>query len=443
MRTSRILRRFQPARAITLATIFALSISSISTSLFAGDAATTGLSKLVRDARQLEKNGKLEEALDRYQEAVLLLPENRTLRSRMKRSRSKLAKSKYDAAKKALAEDDSQAAKKALVESWALVPTRRTRDRLRKLGYREHRGAWRSSIEIDKFENAEETREADARNRLGLDNKFRVVRSDHFRVLTNLPEGRQWDRWLAPVMKVMESQLAHYSEMFRGDVDLHAAREGLDVVFFHTDDDYRDYLRARRIQFSFTTAGFYSSSDRACFFYRNANYAKVWPILLHELTHELSDLLLGAGRVAWISEGLAQYYESAIVHKNHSLTVGRPHHRRLSALRLRAAKNESLSVEQILRTRSVHHAVAHGEGRSSDVYATMWGVTYFLLHSSIENRTKLIDGLRFERLAWKESQGPTTARKIYVEILNGSDSDREKLELEYEQFIKKVRLTKN
>ena len=30
-----------------------------------------------------------------------------------------------------------------------------------------------------------------------------------------------------------------------------------------------------------------------------------------------------------------------------------------------------------------------------------------------------------------------------IEILNGSDSDREQLELEYEQFIKKVRLTKN
>ncbi len=371
---------------------------------------------LRRSERLLSKD--IDGALYYAREAVLLAPEHPQAAVQWQKVAAKAAKAKFEAAKKALKSGEKEKAVELLLESFALFELPEVASELRRLKYVQHLGSWYPKEAIPGLERAENENEQQIRARLEIASReFRKLRTSHFRVFTNMPEGGEWDAWLGPVLIVLESHYQKFSWIFVGETDRAAAEKGFTVVFFRDHAAYNDYLARKRIGFSFPTAGFYSHELESAFFFRDPNYGTLWPVLLHEVTHQLCrEYLHAATRVTWVSEGVAQYFQAARVEKDYTITVGCPLGKALLDLRGGYCLDEARYVpaEAIFRATAVDDPRLRCSVRQA--YAQMWAWVYFFLHQSTAHRQTFLACLREERDAIARSDW-TDPHILYIETL--------------------------
>jgi len=391
----------------------------------------------LRRARALQREGRCEAALSLARRALFLKPDSPAIRALVGRLAQKAAFSKIKEAQKALARKDREKARTLLVRSYEIRPSSRAASLMKKLGYYRYRGRWRTNDEIGRFEEEERRRESEIKKRLRLGEEFRVLRTDHFRFLTDLPRKREWDKWLNPNMKILESLFRAYREIFPGMTDPRAGEEGLNVIFFKDENGYRNYLAANNIRFGFRTVGFYSSGRGASFFYRDANRPTDRRVLLHEVPHQLNDQALHGATVTWINEGIAQYFEVAIIKNDYRLTVGRLHPSCFSELRT-GGLNEGnyVPAEKLFRARSVDSLA--GQGYSvHQVYSEMWGWAYFFLHSTEKRRLALLDAIRKEQEVRSGAGGwAGPLADLYITTLREHGMEPSALDGPFKKFIR-------
>ena len=414
------------------------------------------LRALVTKAKKLDKEKKYRSALEAIQQVHSVLPEEPTVKRMVVRLARKLAGRRADEAeaifkKKEPKKNEKKKAIHRLRQCFELEPLlgrrakalKRAASLFKKQSYRHYRGAWRTEKQIKSFDVKDRKRENQFYERLNLDASFRIVRTEHFRIFTNMPKGREWDKWLAPVLRVIESYFEKYQWVFMGEVDLDDVDRGITVVFFKNEEDYREYLNRNNIAFSFQTAGFYSPDKKSCFFYRHPNHGSIWSTMLHELTHELNDQILHSASVSWINEGLAEYFASAIVNKDYTLTVGRPNHYRLSYLRSQGLGEQYIPAERLFKARSVDEAKLFPEQSIRHVYSFAWGWAYFLLHNELKHRRLLFDAIGKEREFWQKKrweQGKTP-QDVYKEVFEEYGFSIADIDGTFIDFIRNVTMT--
>jgi hypothetical protein len=397
----------------------------------------------LRQARSLEKGGRTEDALEACEEASFLAPEDEGIAREVRRLSAAAASRRIKAAREEIRAGRESPAFALLTESWRLSATSEAASLLKKLGYQQHAGAFRKREEIERWERRERELEAEAREKLNLgEREFRALRSDHFRLFTNMPAGRDWDRWLAPVLKVLDSLFVKYQTVFRSVIGRSEIGSALVVVFFRDGESYQQYLQANRIGMPFATAGFYNPARQASFFFRESGHGTVWPVLLHEITHQLNEQVLHAANwLPWINEGTAQYFEAGVVGPDFSVTIGRPLHENLTYLRVERV----LEGDRYLPAEKIFNACAVadpslGERPVRQIYAQMWGWAYFLLHNRESHRRILLECLKRERQN-RESNEIVDPRQVYQETFAARGMPLAELDQAYKEFLRSVPLT--
>ncbi len=352
--------------------------------------------ELFRRARDCAKKERYEEALSYLHRVLNLYPNNRQAQREWARVALKVAKARIKAAREAIAEGNRLKARALLASSYDLVPTAEAVSLFKKLGLYRHRARWMSKEEIAEFEKFDSERGKRRRRELKLDDSYRIVRTDYFRVLTNLPAEKQWDKWLQPHLLHMEALYRTYRRIFVGLLDEKEAFEGLDVVFFKSPNDYETYRRKQGFFNTFRTAGFYTGGLRSSFFYRDPNAPMDKQVLLHELTHQLNNQVLHAAQMGWAEEGLAQYFEIGRLRKDGFLEVGKIHPEKFPELRIAIlSKTDYIPAEKIFHAPGVDDPSLR-QYKVSNIYAHMWGWVYYFLHSNERNRRMFFEGLRRE-----------------------------------------------
>ncbi len=394
-----------------------------------------GIIDLYREGRALYKDKEFEDALDVFGRARFLKPDDRSIRRAHEDAKRKVALSRIEHAREFLAEGDKGNAAICLASSYRIHPTKKAASTLVKLGYRKYLGRWLSRAEIVAFRENEQSHEKASRDRLNLGPEYRVLRTTHFRVFTNLPSTRAWNSWMARSLNVMESTRSEFSGVLEVEVSDERPEPTLDVVFFRNEDSYKIYLSENELGFSIKTAGFYGVRQRASFFYRTPSYAILRSALIHELTHQLCDETLIAACPPWVREGLAQYFEAALVDQHNGWIVGRPHHRRLSYLKLKGLKDGNyIPAEVLFKARTIDEPAA-GRGDLSQVYAQAWGWVYYFLHSSVDNRLVFLDYLAKEK---KPGGAKGTNKGAYLNVLKSHGIALKSLDSRFKSFFARL-----
>lgn len=228
---------------------------------------------------------------------------------------------------------------------------------LKKHGYRFYNGQYRTKDECKAYD-VEDARYAEKRaENLGVTGRCQIIREGDFRFFTDAPVGNQQ-------LKLMMRESVGIYHRYLNDMkafDLRIPSEGLDVVIFQHEEDYRRFTK------SAGTVGLYVPSHGASYFYLSGRDDIT--TLLHELTHQFNHKVGYFGDLhTSISEGMAEYYGFAkrkhvdgnYVRAIHDHVFGRPtdfvytdFHRFL---------NEEGSVE-------------------FDFYQQSWAFYYYLAHS--------------------------------------------------------------
>jgi len=295
--------------------------------------------------------------------------------------------------------------------------------------------------EIKLFEKKDKERAESRRKGIGLNETYRVVRTDHFRVFTNFPKERQWDKWLQPHLLHMEALYRTYRKIFIGLVDDSEARMGLDSVFFKNRKDYKSFCALNGIFFSFKTAGIYSPILKASFFYRDRDRPMDKTVLLHELTHQLNRQVLHAAQPNWADEGLALYFEVGRLKKNGFLEIGNLHP--LSFPRLRYAirsKKRYIPAEKIFHASAVDDPIFKGYD-VTNVYDHLWGWVYYFLHRSERTRRIFFEGLRREIDCFTERGPFEDPRKIFIELFSERGIAFAQLDRDFKRFFLSLSFT--
>ncbi len=392
--------------------------------------------QLYKEGKALEKDKKYEKALEVYNKALFLSPETKALASKVYKLKVKLASTEVKKATTALKAGDESLAKSHLFKAIDYHPKyTKAHTHLKKLDYRFFLGYWRTKAELKSIKAKEKTLEDKARSALIIDDEYRFKRTPHFRVFTNMEKSRNMDKWLAPVLKVLESTYERFTWTFSPvPPSKTAAKNGLNVIIFKDEDSYRKYLRQRKIQFSFRTAGFYDPQKECSFFYRKPNYSDLLPTLIHEITHQLCHELLNAVYPTWISEGIAQYFEGAIVKKDYTIEIGRPERSSLEEFK----KNKMLTdlfvpSSKFFRVTNIGDRTSYDGRTVHQAYSFAWAWAYFFLHNEAEHREILLKCIK------KESQMGWTGQnhQLYIDTIS-SWRDLEELDAEFKIFIRSL-----
>lgn len=410
-----------------------------------GNVATTveSVRELVKKAKEEEKAGDLYAALETYREAHFLLPEDARLRAMVEQTIRKLSRVTFDEGEDLLEKGKEKDAAFKFKRSWAMAESRQARNALEKLGYSFYRGRWRTEAESRKFDAEDARLEVERKQRIGLATEFRAVRTDWFRVYTNMPEGAEWDEWLAPVLRVLESHFDQYRWTFQGDISLRNARQGLDVVFFKSIDEYSSWVAQKKLGFTFQTAGYYDPELEASFFYRDSGYGGLWRVLIHELTHQFNHEVLGAAFASWINEGLAVYFETATVGKDYKLTTSWIHHEYLSVLKSRGTLDGNyVALEQLMAARGIDDTKATGNIPVRQAYAHAWGWAYFLLHGGGKLRAMFREGVRREQKYWEEGAWEGSPGDVWTKLFRERGYDLSDLDEAYRKFYRELPVTR-
>ncbi len=160
-------------------------------------------------------------------------------------------------------------------------------------------GEWRTEAEIHVYKETDAARGEQRRRELRLDPRFKVIRREPFRFFTDV-DLAQGKSVLEQMMTSIQSHYRVYCEVME-PFGLRYPVEGLDVVLMTSE---REYVALTNVEGS---AGVYIPDNQAGYFYKRSGYD--FGTMLHEMTHQLNDKVLGALRLSgWFEEGISEYF---------------------------------------------------------------------------------------------------------------------------------------
>jgi hypothetical protein len=343
----------------------------------------------------LEREGKLDEAAISFRRVIFLETRNGKARTALKGINARLAARLLDAAKAAWGRDP-EAAARLLGRAHALDPAgKAVAAALKERGY-----VVRNGIPV-REDAAGGTGKAEAgtierrRKELALGPSFQVIRQGVFRFFTDVEGGdlklRQMTAMIAEHHRVYREFLAAF--------DLDHPSDGLDVVLFRRREDYQG-------RFGDKSAGVYVPAKGAGFFFLTG-MGDDFGTLIHEMTHQLDDKVLHAGRLPrCFEEGLAEYFAAGAGKGGAAkIELGRASPDRLQRFRelIRAGRTIWIPLKRFL---------SYPPDRFPDrFYAQSWALTHYLFTGPFPGKLIAYDVLL-------ESMRPGDGEDLGIEDFN-------------------------
>jgi signal recognition particle receptor subunit beta len=359
--------------------------------------------KNLSEAKRLLEAGRDVEAVEIYRRLLFAFPGNKKFERKIREIVNRSVEALVEKARKR-AKTNYTAAIKILKKAHKRQPNSTVVAReFKKLDYRFFLGKWRSPEQIQRKKQRIDKQARERRAMLGLSDKFEIIKQTYndevlFRFFTDV-DTRQARSLLRQVQASSKSLYGAYIE-FMGPFGVKAAKTPIDIVLFN---DKGRYVRVTGAPGR--SAGVYIPSRGASFFYRSAGTYS-FPTLLHEITHQLNDKVLGGLSVSgWFEEGIAEYFGAGSLSKGGKrIKLGRVDPYRLRAFQAATrgtGRQEFIPLEKFL---ALGHVQLTGQ-----YYAEAWALVHYLLEGHGIGRFVLFD---FIRSGIEERRGQGKVREL-------------------------------
>ncbi len=254
--------------------------------------------------------------------------------------------------------------------------------------------------------------EAETQRAFGL----RVFASRHYHIHTDLQRTD-----VVPIGRHMDAIHAQYNARFAGFRTRDQAP--MPLYLFRTREAYHAFLAAHDLASDHSGGMFFVTpkvSGLATWVEGNSR-SRTLSVLQHEGFHQFAWRHLGPTLPVWVNEGLAQYFEDAILIDGR-LTLGLANAGRVQRVREALETGEALPLSELLGLTAARwgQTLREEPGRSELLYAQAWSVAYFLIHAD-EGRYRRAFGTYLEKLAQELDAERAFAEAFGVRSLAGME----------------------
>ncbi len=259
---------------------------------------------------------------------------------------------------------------------------------------------WIKTADLPRYEAGERplgkrwiSAEDDSRRHATIDRGWQI-RTDHFRVLTNhsRQEAARLAAQLESLYQIWQQLFGGFYlkppdllKRFDGQATSGYRRKPFQVIYYRTRDEYNATLRRQQPQIKMTLGIYFDTTRKTHFF---AGEAQDTGTINHEAVHQFfyesgrPARNLAALTNAWLTEGVACYFESLVEHRDQagrrSFTIGTP-----TAGRLPAARHRRLVNDFYVPLAELSELGLKDFQRRSDLprlYSQSAGLVTFLMH---------------------------------------------------------------
>ncbi len=184
-----------------------------------------------------------------------------------------------------------------------------------------------------------------------------------------------------PFGQHMDAVFAEYLKRFSG---YHNSAPGpMALYLFQTHEEYTDFLKQHGINAA-NTGGMFFVVPRLqglATWVHGKPYYLIFAVLQHEGFHQFAYHYIGPDLPNWVNEGIAQYFEDAILVGDKFYT-GLANARRVASVKEALADNRIIDFDRLLQlSREQWHAkVIMGGNEAIMLYDQSWSMVYFLIH---------------------------------------------------------------
>lgn len=206
--------------------------------------------------------------------------------------------------------------------------------------------------------------------------KLQKFRSKSYLIHTNLTrdEVREYGRH-------MDTVFAQYEERFR-DFQTHSQAQ-MPLYLLRTEAQYQQFMTSQNIQATNTGGMFFFSpkSQGLATWTQGRSRSQTFQVLQHEGFHQFAFNHLGRELPTWINEGLAQYFEDAII-VGEKMTTGLASTRRLEQVQHALRTGTAIDFAELvgLTPEQWANALQTDPDRAALLYAQSWSIVFFLIH---------------------------------------------------------------
>jgi len=243
-----------------------------------------------------------------------------------------------------------------------------------------------------------------------------------------LEEGRLWSKaWVSSGkrFKVRSNTAPEFCEEFLEDLekivryyvkefDIRADMDkGTTKVYvFNRRDEYREFCRETAPKLA-EAAGFFDPKRRLIATYRRKGILnrENTQVLQHEALHLATYLAFHRNLPGWLAEGLAEYYELAVVGKGGKVTPSGIRVTHVDTILKHLAKDKALSARAILSSKQERYF----DSRDSIYYAQAWTLVHLFKTKHSSEFDKMLLNIR-------RGQEPDKAANRMIKDIFGSDA---------------------
>lgn len=209
---------------------------------------------------------------------------------------------------------------------------------------------------------------------------LQVYKSRSYEIHTDLSrdEVREFGRH-------MDVVFAQYEDRFR---EFHSrGRREMPLYLLRTEQEYHDFMSTMDIDATNSGGMFFFSpkGQGLATWTEGRSRSQTFEVLQHEGFHQFAFNYIGKQLPTWTNEGLAQYFEDAIIVGDRMVT-GLANARRVEQVRQAIIDHKTIDVRELVgMSNEDWSATLRGDvDKASLLYAESWSIVYFLIHGEDE-----------------------------------------------------------
>lgn len=203
--------------------------------------------------------------------------------------------------------------------------------------------------------------------------------SAHYQIHTNLPVEE-----VRPLARHMDQMFEEYTRRFRDLVGRRSDREKQNLYLVASNADYLNLL---------ASFGINASGSGGMFFVRAGNQGlatwvhdrperNVIQTLQHEGFHQFAYRYIGTELPVWANEGLAVYFEQAML-VNRRFRIGIAEGHRIQTVKSALEAETHFTIDQLMNITSEAWSANLADPRVASLqYSQSWTICYFLIHAN-------------------------------------------------------------
>ena len=206
--------------------------------------------------------------------------------------------------------------------------------------------------------------------------ELRVFASHHYHIHTNLTREET-----VPFGRHMDVVFAQYERRFAS----YTKRDGglMPLYLFRTQDQYLAFMKKHGIAAEGSGGMFFvtHSVQGLATWAEGHRRAQTFRTLQHEGFHQFAWHYLGRDLPTWMNEGLAQYFEDAVIlESGMELGLANPH--RIAHVKDALHYGYAIDCQHLMNLshRDWSHTLRTNASRSELLYAQAWSMVYFMIH---------------------------------------------------------------